>query len=63
MEISSKSFVVHAVDERKRVILKTEIAASRESLRWLVGKLGPQPKPFVFEAGNQDPHLAWARAR
>jgi transposase len=56
MDISSKSFVVHAVDERKRVVLKTEIAASRESLRWLVGQLGPQPKLFVFEAGNQ---LKW----
>jgi len=56
MDISSKSFVVHAVDERKRVVLKTEIAASRESLRWLVGQLGPQPKLIVFEAGNQ---LKW----
>ena len=56
MDISSKSFVVHAVDERKRVVLKTEIAASRESLRWLIGQLGPQPKLFVFEAGNQ---LKW----
>ncbi len=56
MDISSKSFVVHVVDERKKVVLKTEIAASRESLRWVVRQLGREPKLFVFEAGNQ---LKW----
>ena len=56
MDISSKSFVVHVVNERKKVVLKTEMAASRESLKWLVGQLGREPKLFVFEAGNQ---LKW----
>jgi transposase len=56
MDISSKSFVVHVVDERKKVVLKTEIAASRESLRWVLRQLGREPKLFVFEAGNQ---LKW----
>jgi len=56
MDISSKSFVVHVVNERKIVVLKTEIAASRESLRWMVRQLGREPKLFVFEAGNQ---LKW----
>jgi len=56
MDISSKSFVVHAINERKKVVLKKQIAPSRKELRGLVRELGREPKLFVFEAGNQ---LKW----
>lgn len=56
LDISSKTFVVHAINERKKVVLKTEIAPSRQGLRGLVKELGTEPKLFVFEAGNQ---LKW----
>jgi transposase len=56
MDISSKTFVVHAINERKKVILKTAIAPSRQELRRLVKELGTEQKLFVFEAGNQ---LKW----
>lgn len=53
MDVSSKSFVVHAVNERKKVVLKGEIAPTRAGLRDLVKELGPERKLVVFEAGNQ----------
>jgi transposase len=53
MDVSSKSFVIHAIDERKKVIFKGEIAPTREGLRELISRLGAQPKVVVFEAGNQ----------
>lgn len=56
MDISSKSFVVHAINERKKVVLKTEIEPSREKVRELMKQLGAEPKLVVFEAGNQ---LKW----
>jgi transposase len=56
IDLSSKSFVVHAIDERKRVVLRSEVAASREGFRRVVRELGPGAKLVVFEAGNQ---LKW----
>lgn len=56
IDVSSKSFVVHAINEKKRVVLRTEVPASREGLRRVVGELGPGAKLVVFEAGNQ---LKW----
>jgi transposase len=56
MDVSSKSFVVHAIDERKKVVFKDDIAPTREGIRELVSRLGVQPKLVVFEAGNQ---LKW----
>jgi hypothetical protein len=56
IDLSSKSFVVHAINERKRVVLQTEVPASREGLRRLLRELGPGAKLVVFEAGNQ---LKW----
>lgn len=54
MDVSSKSFVVHAVNGRKKVVFKGEIAPSRVGLRDLVRKkLGAETKLVVFEAGNQ----------
>ena len=53
MDISSKSFVVHALDEKKRVVKREEIEPTRSALRKLCRELGPEPKLVVFEAGNQ----------
>jgi transposase len=56
MDISSKSFVVHAINEKKAVIYKGEIEPTRQGLRKLLGKLSRERKLIVFEAGNQ---LKW----
>ena len=56
MDVSSKSFVVHAINERKKVVFKGSIAASREGLASLMKHLGEERKLVVFEAGNQ---LKW----
>ena len=53
MDVSSKSFVVDALDEKKRVVKREEIEPTRSALRRLCGELGAQPKLVVFEAGNQ----------
>jgi transposase len=53
MDISSKSFVIHAIDERKKVMFKGEIEPTKKGLRDLFAQLGPQRKLVVFEAGNQ----------
>lgn len=53
MDVSGKSFVVHAIDEKKRVVKREEIAPERKSLRKLCRDLGSEPKLVVFEAGNQ----------
>jgi transposase len=56
IDLSSKSFVVHAINERKRVVLRKEVAPSREGLRGIQRELGSGAKLVVFEAGNQ---LKW----
>lgn len=53
MDISSKDFVIYAIDDRKKVKLKDSIAPSRKGLKDLIEKLGKEKKLFVFEAGNQ----------
>lgn len=56
MDVSSKSFVVHAVNGRKKVVFKGEVSPSRAGLSQLMKTLGPETKLVVFEAGNQ---LKW----
>ena len=56
IDSSSKSFVVHALDEKRRVVLKSEVSPTREGLRQVNRQLGPGAKLVVFEAGNQ---LKW----
>jgi transposase len=56
MDVSSKSFVVHAINERKKVVFRGAIAPSREGLALLMKQLGEETKLVVFEAGNQ---LKW----
>lgn len=53
MDVSSKSFVIHAITERKKVVMSGEIAPTREGLREMVRSLGRGSKLVVFEAGNQ----------
>jgi transposase len=56
MDISSKSFVVHAVNERKKVVFRGETEPTRDALRKLMRDLGRETKLVVMEAGNQ---LKW----
>lgn len=53
MDVSSKSFVVHAVNERKQVVWRGEVAATPSGLKRAMAVLGEQAKLVVFEAGNQ----------
>lgn len=53
MAVSSKSFVVHAVNERKRVVWRGEVAATPSGLKRAMAALGEHTKLVVFEAGNQ----------
>lgn len=53
MDVSSKEFVVYAIDQRQQKVFEGRIAPSCAGLRKLVRDLGVGPKLFVFEAGNQ----------
>jgi transposase len=53
MDVSSKSFMVHAINEKKKVIYRGAIPPTRSALRKLIGLLGNETKLVVFEAGNQ----------
>ena len=56
MDISSKSFVIHGIDEKKRVVVNKEIEPTRGGLQGLLKGLGVQKKLVIFEVGNQ---LKW----
>jgi hypothetical protein len=56
MDISSKSFMVHAINSKKKVVFNGEIKPTRGGLRQMIKDLGRQTKLVVFEAGNQ---LKW----
>lgn len=56
MDISSKNFMVHAIDEKQKVVFKGQISPTRNGLRCLIRELGHARKLVVFEAGNQ---LKW----
>ncbi len=53
MDVSSKDFVIHAIDDKGKIKFKGSIAPSRAGLESLIGSLGIQKKLFVYEAGNQ----------
>jgi len=53
MDVSSKEFFIHAIDQRQQKIFEGKISPSCAGLRKLVKDLGVGPKLFVFEAGNQ----------
>jgi hypothetical protein len=56
MDISSKGFMVHAINSKNKLVFKGEIKPTRQSLRQLMKQLGRETKLIVFEAGNQ---LKW----
>lgn len=56
MDISSKSFMVHAIDSKNKLVFKGEIKPTRQGISHLIKQLGRQTKLVVFEAGNQ---LKW----
>lgn len=56
MDLSSKSFLVHVINSKKKVVFKSEIEPTRRGLREMVKGLGKETKLVVFEAGNQ---LKW----
>jgi transposase len=56
MDISSKSFMIHAINSKKEVVFNDEIKPTRLGLRQMIKDLGGQTKLVVFEAGNQ---LKW----
>ena len=56
MDISSKSFTIHAINEAKKTVFKGEIKPTRAGLRNMIKEMGNQTKLVVFEAGNQ---LKW----
>ncbi len=42
MDVSSKSFVVHAINERNKVVFKGEVLPSRAGLASLMKRLGEE---------------------
>jgi hypothetical protein len=60
MDVSSKGFMVPAINSKKKVVYRGEIAPTRGGLRRLMEGLGPESKLVVFEAGNQ---LKWIALR
>lgn len=56
MDVSSKEFMVHAINEKKKVTFSGAIAPTRRGLREMIRSLGEESKLVVFEAGNQ---LKW----
>lgn len=53
MDVSIKGFVIHAINDKKKVVFRGEVAATRAALRKAMEDLGEEPKVVVFEAGNQ----------
>jgi transposase len=56
MDVSSKEFMIHAIDEKKKIKFKGGIEPTRRGLRKMIKELGKESKLVVFEAGNQ---LKW----
>jgi transposase len=56
MDVSSKEFMVHAINEKKKIKFKGGIEPTRRGLRKMIKSLGEESKLVVFEAGNQ---LKW----
>ncbi len=52
MDVSSKSLVVHAIDERKHVVWRGEVAPTPSGLKRAMREVGTGAKLVVFEAGR-----------
>jgi hypothetical protein len=53
MDVSNKSFVLHVIDERRRVVWRGEVGPTPSGLKRAMRTIGAQAKVVVFEAGNQ----------
>ncbi len=53
MDISGKDFVVHALNDKKKVLFKGSVSPTKKGIRDLIAIFGIESKLFVFEAGNQ----------
>lgn len=53
MDISGKDFVIHAVNDKKKVLFKGPVSPTKKGIRDLIAAFGIESKLFVFEAGNQ----------
>lgn len=53
IDISGKEFVVHAINDKKKVLFKGSVSPTKKGIRDLIAGLGVESKLFVFEAGNQ----------
>jgi transposase len=56
IDVSSKSFTVHAINSAKKLVFKGDISPTRVGLRGMIDQLDKQTKLVIFEAGNQ---LKW----
>jgi transposase len=56
LDVSGKSLVAYAVNERKQRVFEGAQPATRAGLRTLMRQVGASPKLVAFEAGNQ---LKW----
>jgi transposase len=59
LDVSGKSLVVYAINERKRCVYEGSGVPTRAGLRTLVRQVGAGPKLVAFEAGNQ---MKWIAA-
>lgn len=53
MDISGKEFVIHALNDKKKVLFKGSVSPTKKGIRDLIAAFGIESKLFVFEAGNQ----------
>ena len=54
MDVSSKSFVIHAIEgKNKKIVYRGEVGPNENGLRQMLLNVGEGKKKIVFEAGNQ----------
>lgn len=53
MDISGKEFVIHALNDKKKILFKGSVSPTKKGIRDLIAEFGIESKLFVFEAGNQ----------
>jgi len=56
LDVSSKSFVGHAINERKVVKYRGEVTPTRDGLKEMISEIGAEKKLVVLKTGNQ---LKW----
>ena len=49
MDVSFKSFMVHAINDKKKKLFRGEIPATKAGLRELLAALGKETKLIAFE--------------